>query len=171
MNLRDKKVSNLIREKKSKILPLIDTAGKMKKLCIYDVEFKPSVVRVYIDNEAHCIDLNICEDFMRTLLFLFRSEGMDNIECEVSSPGLERQLKRDWHFQKAVGETVKIYTREPVFCYDEKTGKKRKKTVLNGKMYKYQDNFISVKEGVLKWLIPLSIIKKASVIFDTKTQS
>ena len=171
MNLSDKVVSAFISKKKSKILQLIDTVGKIKKLCIYDVEFQLSIVRVYIDNETHSIDLNVCEDFMRTLLFLFQSEGIEDVECEVSSPGLERELKKDWHFQAAIGKKVKICTREPVFCYDKKSGKERKKTILNGRMHKYQNNVVSVDDGALEWTVPLDIIKKASILFDIKTQS
>lgn len=168
MSLSDKVGSAFISKKKSKILQLIDTVGKMKKICIYDTEFQSSVVRVYIDNETHSIDLNVCEDFMKTLLFLLQSEGIEDVECEVSSPGLERNLKKDWHFQAAIGKEVKIYTREPVFCYDKKLGKERKKTILNGRMYKYQDNVVSVNDGVLEWTVPLNIIKKANVLFDIK---
>ena len=169
MNLSDKVVSAFMSEKKRKILQLINTVGKMKNLCIYDVEFKPSVVRVYIDNETHSIDLSVCEDFMKALLFLFQSEGVEDIECEVSSPGLERKLKKDWHFQAAIGQRVKICTREPVLCYDKKSGKEKRKTTLNGRIYKYQDNAVSVDDGVLEWTVPLSIIKKANVLFDMKT--
>ena len=171
MDLSDKVVSTFTSKKKSKILQLIDTVGKIKKICIYDVEFQSSVARVYIDNETHSIDLNVCEDFMKTLLFLFQSEGVDDVECEVSSPGLERKLKKDWHFQAAIGKKVRICTKEPVFCYDKELGKEREKTILNGRMYKYQDNVVSVDDGALEWTVPLDIIKKANVLFDIKTQN
>lgn len=171
MNLSDKKISAFGSSKKNKILQLVDTVGKMKKICIYDVEFKSSVVRVYIDNETHNVDLNVCEEFIRTLLFLFQSEGIEGVECEVSSPGLERKLKKDWHFQTAIGQRVKIYTSKPVSCYDKKLGKERKKTILNGKIYKYQNKAIGINDGMLEWTVPLDVIKKANVLFDIKRKT
>ena len=154
--------------KRRKILQLIDTVGNINNTLIYDVEFKPSLVRVYIDSEKDYTDLNSCETFMKSLLFLLESEGMKDMECEVSSPGLERKLKKNWHFQAAIGKNVKVHTSQPVFCYDEKSEKKRKKTTLTGFLHKYQDNVINVRDGFLEWIIPLNIITKANIVFGTK---
>ena len=152
------------------ILQLINTAAEMNNSSIYDVEFHPSLVRVYIDNGTDGVNLNLCEKFMKNLLFLFQSEGMDDMECEVSSPGLERKLRKDWHFKAAVGKTVKVQTSQPIFCYDEKSGKERQTKILTGQLHKYQNQSIDINDGVLEWTIPLNIITKASVVFGNKLQ-
>ena len=41
---------------------------------------------------------------------------------EVSSPGLGRQLKRDRHFEKSLGEEVMVKTYKPVDGQKEFTG-------------------------------------------------
>ena len=153
-----------------KISQLINIAGKMNHLCIYDVEFKPPILKIYIDNETHSIDLSVCEKFMRSLLFLFQSEGIKDLQCEVSSPGLERSLKKDWHFLSAIGKTIKIYTNKPVSCYDKKSEKKRQTTILNGQLCKYEDNVIKINDGFLDWIVPLNIVKKAHTVFKDKKQ-
>ncbi len=156
------------REKESsdlKLNQMINTAGKMNKVRIYDIEFKANLLRVYIASEKNPVDLNLCGKFMESLLFLLESEGMKNIKCEVSSPGLERFLKKDWHFLSAVGETVKIHTSQPVTCYDKKSEKKRQKTILYGKLCKFENNIISVNDGFLNWTIPVNIITKARTVF------
>ena len=149
-----------------KIPQLIDLAGKMNNLLIYDVEFKSSVLKIYITNKADSVDLNICEKFMKSLLFLFESEGMENIECEVSSPGLERKLKKDWHFTSAIGKKVQVYTNQPVVCHDEKSERKIQTTLLKGQLCDYKDNTISLNDGFLNWTIPTNIIKKAHIVFE-----
>ena len=154
-----------MRNSRQKILQLINVAGEMNNLCIYDVEFKSSFLKIYINNKIDSIDLSICEKFMKSLLFLFESEGLENIECEVSSPGLERQLKKDWHFLSAVGRAVKIYTSEPVVCYDERSEKKYQTTILHGQLCNYKDDTVSLNDGFLNWTIPLSIIKRAHTVF------
>lgn len=150
------------------ILQLIDTAAKMNHSCVYDVEFHPSLVRVYIDSDTNGVSLDLCEKFMKNLLFLFQSEGMEDIECEVSSPGLERKLKKDWHFEAAVGKTVKVQTSQTIFCYDEKSGTKRQTKMLTGQLHKYQDQTLDISDGFLEWTVPLSIITKANVVFEDK---
>ena len=147
------------------ILQLINTAAKMNHSRVYDVEFSSSLVRVYIDNNTNEVDIDLCEKFMKNLLFLLQSEGMDDIECEVSSPGLERKLRKNWHFEEAVGKTVKIQTNEFIFCYDEKSGKKKQTKNLMGQLNKYQNQLIDIDDGFLKWTIPLNIITKANVVF------
>ena len=156
--------------KKQKIIQLVSTAGKMNNICIYDVEFNPSLVRVYIESVEKHVDLHLCEKFMKALLFLFHSEKIEDMECEISSPGLERQLKKDWHFLTAVGKIVKIHTNQPVFCYDKKREKKRQATTLKGQLYKCKDNIINVNDGLLDWTVPLEVITKANIIFEDKKQ-
>ncbi|MDE0518630.1 MAG: hypothetical protein OXH36_03615 [Bdellovibrionales bacterium] len=157
-------------DQKKKILQLVNTAGKMNHLRIYDVEFKASLVRVYIDNIERDVDLNLCEKLMKSLLFLFQSNNIEDVECEVSSPGVERSLKKDWHFLTAVGQTIKIRTSEPVFCYDKNQEKKRQATILSGQLCKCKDNVISVRDGLLDWTIPLDTVIKANIVFKEKQQ-
>ncbi len=154
-----------------KILHLINTAGKINNLLIYDVEFKPMFLKVYISNQKGVVDLDICDRFMKSLLFLFQSEGIEDIECEVSSPGLERKLKKDWHFVSAIGQTIKIHTSEPVVSYDKNSEKKREAEILTGRLDKCQENTISMNDGCSDWTIPLNIITKAHVVFKDIKQS
>jgi len=160
-----------MKQSNQEILRIINTAGKMNNLCIYDVEFRTSLLRVYIDNETGHVDLKICEKFMKTLLFLFEAEGIKNKKCEVSSPGLERNLKKEWHFQAAIGKMVKIYTKQPVFCYDDNLEVEKKKTILNGQLIKFKNNQIRINDGISNWIIPLNIIKKAHTVFVEEKQS
>lgn len=80
-------------------------------LFVYDVEYKKEgsdmCLRIFIDKEGG-VTLDELEALSRRL-----SDRLDEIdpikvayELEVSSPGIERMLKRDWHFEKAIGKKV-----------------------------------------------------------------
>ncbi|NLP34648.1 MAG: ribosome maturation factor RimP [Clostridiales bacterium] len=80
---------------------------------LYDVEYVKEgsnwYLRVYIDKEGG-ITIDDCELVSRAL-----SDALDKEDfiaeayiLEVSSPGLGRQLKKDKHFEKSIGEEVEI---------------------------------------------------------------
>ena len=149
-----------------KLLKLIETVGKMHQVRIYDVESKASFLKIYIDS-ALPIGIKTCEKFMKSLLFLLESEGLNNRECEVSTPGLERPLKKDWHFQSAVGQTIKITILKP----GAKAGKNQH--VLIGRLDKYQkpDNSIILNKGPGKLTIPLDMIIRACTVFTAQVKT
>ncbi|NLJ86043.1 MAG: ribosome maturation factor RimP [Firmicutes bacterium] len=72
------------------------------------------VLRVFIDKEAG-VDLEDCEKVSRRL-----SASLDEVDpipgsysLEVSSPGLERPLTKDAHFQRFAGKLVSVRTYAP----------------------------------------------------------
>ncbi|MBU5450932.1 ribosome maturation factor RimP [Acetivibrio sp. MSJd-27] len=89
-------------------------------LRVYDTEFlkegAKKVLRIYIDKLGDYIAIDDCEAVSRALSD--RLDEQDFIEdaytLEVSSPGLERHLKRDWHFEEAVGEKVDVKLFRPL---------------------------------------------------------
>ena len=94
---------------------------------LYDVDFEKEgndwYLRVYIDKEGG-VTIDDCEKVSRAFNEILDKE--DYIEetyiFEVSSPGLGRKLKKDIHFEKAIGESVDIKTFKPVDKQKEFTG-------------------------------------------------
>lgn len=80
---------------------------------LYDVEYVKEMgnwyLRIYIDKEEG-ISVEDCEVVSRAMNDLLDSEDFipDAYIFEVSSPGLGRQLKRDKHFAKSLGEEVEV---------------------------------------------------------------
>ncbi|MDH3638455.1 MAG: ribosome maturation factor RimP [Gammaproteobacteria bacterium] len=66
-------------------------------------------VRVYIDSAAG-ISVEDCADVSRQLSAILDVEDPigDSYTLEVSSPGFDRPLRKPEHFQKVIGERVKI---------------------------------------------------------------
>ena len=83
---------------------------------IYDIEFKKEgsdyFLRLYIElaDKEKTISLDECEAVSRALSEVLDKE--DPIEqaymLEVSSPGIDRQLKTEEHFKRFMGEKVDI---------------------------------------------------------------
>lgn len=94
---------------------------------IYDVEYVKEgsdwYLRCYIDKETG-VSINDCEAVSRALSDELDREDFiqDAYILEVSSPGLGRQLKRDRHFEKSLGEEVMVKTYKPVDGQKEFTG-------------------------------------------------
>ena len=90
---------------------------------LYDVQYakegKDYFLRIFID-KPEGIDLNDCEkvnDGINSLL-----DEADYIKeqyfLEVSSPGIERVLRKDSHLQSAIGKEIEIKLFKPLICRD-----------------------------------------------------
>ncbi len=68
-----------------------------------------TIYRVYITKEGG-VDLDTCAEISNDLspLLDVHPPVSGNYYLEVSSPGIERTLKKPQHFQNAVGERVKL---------------------------------------------------------------
>ena len=107
------------------ITPILDELG----FELYDVEYVKEgtdyYLRAYIDKEGG-ITIDDCVDVSRRMNELLDAEpqigGDEGYIFEVSSPGLGRVLKKDKHFEKAIGQDVDIKTYKPVNGSKDFTG-------------------------------------------------
>ena len=85
-----------------------------KGLRVYDMVFvkegQDKILRAYIDKKDGLVSIDECEEVSR-----FFSDELDKADIikeayvlEVSSPGIERLIKYDWHFNEAVGKKVQV---------------------------------------------------------------
>ncbi|NLK27285.1 MAG: ribosome maturation factor RimP [Clostridiales bacterium] len=102
-------------QKTEKLLEPILEANNFE---LYDVEYVKEgsswYLRVFIDKEGG-IKIEDCELVSRALSDLLDEHDFisDSYILEVSSPGLGRQLKKDKHFEKSIGEEVEIKLYKP----------------------------------------------------------
>lgn len=108
---------------------------------LYDVEYVkegPSYyLRVYIDNEKG-IDLNDCEKVSNAIDEMLDEANIikDQYYLEVSSPGIERVLRKDRHLQENIGNQIEI----KLFKKDEKGSKD-----YIGELLKFDQEVVSIK--------------------------
>ncbi len=92
---------------------LIEPILKANHFELYDVEYVKEggswYLRAYIDKE-NGITVDDCVLVSRELSDLLDQKDFisDSYVLEVSSPGLGRQLKKDKHFERSIGEEVEV---------------------------------------------------------------
>jgi ribosome maturation factor RimP len=98
------------------VKPVVEASG----LELWDVSFRKEggrmVLRVMVDREGG-IDLETISETSERLSRRLDLEGFAGdlpYSLEVSSPGLERALREPRHFERCVGEQVKVKTAAPV---------------------------------------------------------
>lgn len=105
------------------------TVSKVHKLCepiveglglsLWDVRYVKEgadwYLRVYIDKPGG-VDINDCERVSRAINDpLDELDPIENAYClEVCSPGLERELVRDEHFERFIGADVLVKLTRPI---------------------------------------------------------
>jgi len=134
---------------------------------LYDIEYSPDALRVYIDSltPQEGVTIDGCARVSEALSL--KLDLLDLIPhpytLEVSSPGIERKLKKREHFQKALGQTIEVKLQFP---------KGDLKGVLTGKLVDADDEKIVIKSFVRETedlvVIKYSEIKGANVKVSTE---
>ena len=102
----------------SKVEEMITPFLSENSLRVYDTVFvkegNTKVLRLYIDKKDGYVTIGECEMVSMKLSELLDADDFipDAYTLEVSSPGIERVLKYDWHFEESVGKDidVKLYS-------------------------------------------------------------
>ena len=131
---------------------------------LVDVEFVNEhgwILRLYIDKPGGGIGLDDCTRGSRAVeTALDVADLIDHpYSLEVSSPGLNRPLRKPEHFQKAQGKKVKVKTYAPV-------GQPPRKN-FSGMLTGVDADAVTVDvEGAGPFRIPMREIAKAHLEFD-----
>ncbi len=134
---------------------------------LVDIEYKREgrqmVLRIFIDKPGG-VTLDDCADVSRELSAVLDVEDIVpvNYNLEVSSPGLNRPLKKESDYRRYMGRLVKLKTFEPL----ADSAGNRRKTFL-GELVDYSDGIItiSLNEGQ-KAEIPMEKVAKANLEFE-----
>lgn len=134
---------------------------KIKAICesfdvsLYDIEITKegdyNYFRVYIQRDSG-VDLDICGEISKIISPLLDVEYNSSSPyfLEVSSPGIERTLKKPHHYEKSLGSNIKI----------KMTDRK-----LKGVLKEFDGENITIDSANESHTIPLSDIKSASTYF------
>ena len=99
----------------AKLLPTVEALGYELWACAYLTQGQQSILRVTIDSEKG-ITLADCERVSRQISALLDVEDplLGRYNLEVSSPGLDRPLIKEKHFQRYVGHYVRVSTQSAI---------------------------------------------------------
>ena len=148
-----------IEEKVTKLVePIIENLGYE----LYDVEYakegKNYFLRIFIDNEKG-IDLNDCEKVNDAITDILDEENYikEQYFLEVSSPGIERILRKDKHLEQNIGEKINV----KLFKKDE-NGKKE----YLGKLKEFDDFKIVIEQDENEIQIERKNISQIKTIYN-----
>ena len=145
-----------------KVWELADPIAEELGLWVWDVEFVKEgarrVLRITVDSE-NGVDIQDCEKLHRAIDPLLDEADLieEQYYLEVSSPGIERELKTDIHIEACEGWDVEIK------LYAPRDGSK----TFRGKLMPLGENgdvCISVADGVITF--PRETVAKISTYFE-----
>ena len=153
-----------------KIKEIASQAGHQHSCRLYDLYKNRDGLQVLIDKPdlSEKISLQDCEKVFRSFSFLLEAEFPELFKkwrLEVSTPGLEKKLREEWHFKESVGETMKITTSSPVKSENISTNKISHSESFKAKLVSFSDGVLEFKEEDREWKIPLLQVKSAQVVF------
>lgn len=142
------------------VRPVVEASG----LEVWDVAFRGeggrSVLRVSVDRDGG-VDLDTIAEVSERLSRRLDLEdfGPKGYQLEVSSPGLERPLRTQRHFERSVGERVKVKTAVPV----------EGRNVLEGALVSADAEAIVVASEGGELRVPYADIASARTVFEWGT--
>ena len=161
-----------------KIELLATEAAEQNGCVLYDIEMIGSgngrVLRIYIDKEAG-IGVEECSSVSKALNLNLEADedivpgGIYNLE--VSSPGLDRPLRKKWHFEKVIGKKVYIKLEQSLghLGVEEKTISAMKQFEDILQAVDADDLVFNIRSFEVK--IPVVKIEKSKLVFEMKTNS
>ncbi len=101
----------LSKKLEEKITLIVESLGYF----VYDIEYGSTRIAIYIDKEGG-VSIADCENVSRNISVLLDVEDpfSSPYTLEVSSPGINRKLKRREHFEKAVGKRCVVKTHNSI---------------------------------------------------------
>ena len=139
--------------------PLVDREG----MEIVDIEFRyegsrgGKILRLYLDKEGgpNVDDLSRVSHQLSELLDT-QDVVPGTYTLEVSSPGINRSLKRPEHFARFVGKRIRVRTRDRI------DGRRS----FLGTLQEVLENQITLKQEGAQYQIPFSVIEKSNYEHD-----
>jgi ribosome maturation factor RimP len=139
--------------------PLVDREG----MEIVDIEFRyegtrgGKILRLYLDKEGgpNVDDLSRVSHQLSELLDT-QDVVPGTYTLEVSSPGINRPLKRPEHFARFVGKRIRVRTRDRI------DGRRS----FLGTLQEVLENQITLKQEGAQYQIPFSVIEKSNYEHD-----
>ncbi len=140
----------LSKKLEEKITLIVESLGYF----VYDIEYGSARIAIYIDKEGG-VSIADCENVSRNISVLLDVEDpfSSPYTLEVSSPGINRKLKRREHFEKAVGKRCVVKTHNSI----------DNSKVFRGKLLNIDSNSIGIETDKGSVEIDFENIKTAKI--------
>ena len=115
-------------------------------------------LRVYVEKKDGTTSLDDCIELSSKIDDLADKLINKKFYLEVSTPGVERKLKKEKEFLRFTGEKIKVYSKSRI----------EEKKTFEGKLEKFENDTIFLNDINIGKIveIPLSKLKKANLIYE-----
>ena len=144
--------------------PIIQNNGLELVDCEFTNEFGIWILRFYIDKEPNGVTVEDCQNISRAISGVLDVEDVVPVRysLEVSSPGLERPLKKARDFEKYAGSQARLRTLHPV--NDNRSNYFGTIFGMNG------ENVVMKVDGV-EYKIPINELARAKLVYQDAKKS
>ena len=144
-----------------KVTPIAQKIAEELGYIVWDIDYVKEgtewFLRIDIDKEDGGVGIEDCEKFSRAIDPVLDEENPieDAYTLQISSPGVEREIKNDFHLERCIGETVQVRLYAPLNGFKEYVGE----------LLSYNDETVvlDVEETVE---IPRKSIGKMNIYFE-----
>ncbi|MBQ7225418.1 MAG: ribosome maturation factor RimP [Clostridia bacterium] len=142
------------------VTPIAQRVANELGYLVWDVDYVKEgtewFLRIDIDKEGG-VGIEDCERYSRTIDPILDEENPieDQYTLQISSPGIEREIKNDFHLEHSLGETVQVRLYAPLNGFKEYVGEL--------KAYNSESITLDVDEIVE---IPRKAIGKMNIYFE-----
>lgn len=144
-----------------------EEAAVANDLMLYDVELLTSgrwIVRIFVDRPGaepgQGVTIDECAEVSRYVEVIMDADARmpENYVLEVSSPGIERALKKPRHVELSVGGLVEVVVIEPIDGQNKVTGK----------LLSFADDILTIQSAESDSVLTIawSAISRARLKFD-----
>ena len=148
---------NIEAKVEKKLKPIIENLGYSLYDVLYEKEGKDYYLRIIIDKQG-TIDIKDCEIVNDAINDVLDEEDYikQQYYLEVSSPGLERVLRKKEHFLKQIGNEIMVKLFKPI----------DKEKELKGILKEYNDNELILTQENKEIRIDIKSIALAKTIYE-----
>ena len=142
---------------------------------LYDLEFISGskgmgrILRLLVDKENETVGIEDCSNVSRGISLLLDVEntvpGESAYTLEVSSPGLERPLRVQWHYEKVIGKQVDVKVSESLSLFNPHL-KEARMMRLKGTLNSVDGEGLKITYSNQEIYVPWRVIAKAKSIYD-----
>lgn len=147
--------SSISKKVEDLISPIVTEEGMELLEVFFGREFRRTILRVVVDKPGQTVGVADCSRLSHAIEDLLEVENVIKqiYDLEVSSPGVNRPLKKKEHFERVIEQTIRVQTTEPI------EGRRNYKGVLKKVENEHFDILIDGKIFV----VPLDKVLKANV--------
>ena len=151
-----KKEDELIGEIRDILEPVIEAQGVEILKIEYRRESVGWVLRIFLDSERG-ISVEDCAEISRTAGDLLDVADLIHIpyNLEVSSPGIDRPLRKTEHFQKYIGDIIEVRTISPI----------QNRRNFRGELKQASSEGVVIECEARSYSIPMSLIERARLLY------